>query len=198
MLSLQSPWLRSFVNNILTLRSSHHDSQSLMLESVLCQKRNVKRFLSVSVALHSVTQGTGKYGVTRLTNKHSHWLKSYFLSNKKNFLLALRKYLCEYAQSSTSCVHKWTMACRLLRQAGSQVCRSGVTVVNRPCVLRQLPIRLLHYVQGQSPEPKIREYFYYIDHQGQVSLFVCVIVSWLRQCLDLQCPWLLLFCRCLI
>ncbi|XP_069572957.1 UPF0598 protein C8orf82 homolog isoform X2 [Brachyistius frenatus] len=23
------------------------------------------------------------------------------------------------------------------------------------------------YVQGQSPEPRIREYFYYIDHQGQ-------------------------------
>ena len=29
--------------------------------------------------------------------------------------------------------------------------------------------RLLHhYVQGQSPKPNIREYFYYIDHQGQV------------------------------
>lgn len=25
------------------------------------------------------------------------------------------------------------------------------------------------YVQGQSPERKIREYFYYIDHQGMVS-----------------------------
>ena len=24
------------------------------------------------------------------------------------------------------------------------------------------------YVQGQSPSPKVREYFYYIDHQGQV------------------------------
>lgn len=24
------------------------------------------------------------------------------------------------------------------------------------------------YVQGQSPESKIREYFYYIDHQGMV------------------------------
>lgn len=31
------------------------------------------------------------------------------------------------------------------------------------------PLRALHYVQGQSPEPKIREYFYYIDHQGQVK-----------------------------
>lgn len=27
-----------------------------------------------------------------------------------------------------------------------------------------------HYVQGQSPEPKIREYFYFIDHQGQLFL----------------------------
>lgn len=32
------------------------------------------------------------------------------------------------------------------------------------------PLRALHYVQGQSPEPKIREYFYYIDHQGQLFL----------------------------
>ncbi|XP_053571410.1 UPF0598 protein C8orf82 homolog [Bombina bombina] len=30
--------------------------------------------------------------------------------------------------------------------------------------------RLLSYVQGQSPEPRIREYFYYIDHQGQLFL----------------------------
>ncbi|XP_028043342.1 UPF0598 protein CG30010 [Bombyx mandarina] len=28
----------------------------------------------------------------------------------------------------------------------------------------------LHYVQGQEPEPKIREYFYYIDHQGMLFL----------------------------
>lgn len=26
------------------------------------------------------------------------------------------------------------------------------------------------YVQGQSPENKIREYFYYIDHQGMLFL----------------------------
>lgn len=25
------------------------------------------------------------------------------------------------------------------------------------------------YIQGQSPESKIREYFYYIDHQGMVG-----------------------------
>jgi len=26
------------------------------------------------------------------------------------------------------------------------------------------------YVQGPSPEPSIREYFYYIDHRGQLFL----------------------------
>ncbi|KAK7604041.1 hypothetical protein V9T40_004314 [Parthenolecanium corni] len=28
----------------------------------------------------------------------------------------------------------------------------------------------MQYVQGQSPSPKIREYFYYIDHQGMLFL----------------------------
>ncbi|KAG9471624.1 hypothetical protein GDO78_013969 [Eleutherodactylus coqui] len=32
------------------------------------------------------------------------------------------------------------------------------------------PSRRLQYVQGQSPEPRTREYFYYIDHQGQLFL----------------------------
>ena len=27
------------------------------------------------------------------------------------------------------------------------------------------------YIQGQSPEPKVREYFYFIDHQGMVRTF---------------------------
>lgn len=30
--------------------------------------------------------------------------------------------------------------------------------------------RQIHYVQGQSPEPRVREYFYFIDHQGQLFL----------------------------
>ncbi|CAK1549877.1 unnamed protein product [Leptosia nina] len=30
--------------------------------------------------------------------------------------------------------------------------------------------RFIHYVQGQEPEPRIREYFYYIDHQGMLFL----------------------------
>ncbi|XP_075213074.1 UPF0598 protein CG30010 [Lycorma delicatula] len=31
-------------------------------------------------------------------------------------------------------------------------------------------IAYVSYVQGQSPEPKVREYFYYIDHQGMLFL----------------------------
>ncbi|CAB3231088.1 unnamed protein product [Arctia plantaginis] len=30
--------------------------------------------------------------------------------------------------------------------------------------------RHISYIQGQEPEPKIREYFYYIDHQGMLFL----------------------------
>ncbi|XP_064410619.1 UPF0598 protein C8orf82 homolog isoform X2 [Latimeria chalumnae] len=32
------------------------------------------------------------------------------------------------------------------------------------------PKRSASYIQGQSPEPRMREYFYYIDHQGQLFL----------------------------
>ncbi|KAJ8920757.1 hypothetical protein NQ315_004897 [Exocentrus adspersus] len=31
-------------------------------------------------------------------------------------------------------------------------------------------MKTISYVQGQEPEPKIREYFYYIDHQGMLFL----------------------------
>ncbi|XP_072376889.1 UPF0598 protein CG30010 [Diabrotica undecimpunctata] len=31
-------------------------------------------------------------------------------------------------------------------------------------------LRHISYIQGQSPEPKVREYFYYIDHQGMLFL----------------------------
>ena len=27
-----------------------------------------------------------------------------------------------------------------------------------------------NYIQGQAPEKDVREYFYYVDHQGMVSL----------------------------
>ena len=30
-------------------------------------------------------------------------------------------------------------------------------------------VRTISYIQGQSPEPKVREYFYFIDHQGMVN-----------------------------
>lgn len=33
------------------------------------------------------------------------------------------------------------------------------------------------YVQGQSPSPNIREYFYYIDHQGMV----CIVPTLLKK-----------------
>lgn len=36
-------------------------------------------------------------------------------------------------------------------------------------VIYKYPCRNVAYVQGQEPEPKIREYFYYIDHEGMVS-----------------------------
>ncbi|XP_063838877.1 UPF0598 protein CG30010 [Ostrinia nubilalis] len=36
---------------------------------------------------------------------------------------------------------------------------------------RKFPqFRYLNYIQGQEPEPKIREYFYFIDHQGMLFL----------------------------
>lgn len=36
--------------------------------------------------------------------------------------------------------------------------------------LGRSPIRSISYLQGQEPEPKIREYFYFIDHEGMVSI----------------------------
>ena len=47
-----------------------------------------------------------------------------------------------------------------------------IGAVNRSLVTLTLPrIRhASHYVQGQSPELGVREYFYYIDHQGMLYL----------------------------
>ncbi|KAM9795780.1 UPF0598 protein C8orf82 homolog isoform X1 [Syngnathus typhle] len=53
---------------------------------------------------------------------------------------------------------------------------SAVLVSQRVAALRCTPTgyksltTAAAYVQGQSPEPRIREYFYYIDHQGQLFL----------------------------
>lgn len=35
------------------------------------------------------------------------------------------------------------------------------------------------YVQGQSPERNVREYFYYIDHQGMVGTPIYIIIRFL-------------------
>lgn len=35
------------------------------------------------------------------------------------------------------------------------------------------------YTQGQSPQPRIREYFYYVDHQGQVSVYTYTLLIYL-------------------
>lgn len=46
-----------------------------------------------------------------------------------------------------------------------------MNVLMNICIKRQqfaLIKRFVSYVQGQEPEPKVREYFYYIDHQGMV------------------------------
>lgn len=31
------------------------------------------------------------------------------------------------------------------------------------------------YIQGQSPQPRVREYFYYIDHQGMVFFILLYV-----------------------
>lgn len=42
----------------------------------------------------------------------------------------------------------------LARASGSRACSGAAGVA---------------YTQGQSPAPRTREYFYYVDHQGQVG-----------------------------
>lgn len=43
------------------------------------------------------------------------------------------------------------------------------TISKKVLASKFFQVRHIHYIQGQEPEPKIREYFYYIDHQGMVS-----------------------------
>ena len=62
------------------------------------------------------------------------------------------------------------------------ICR--LTSCFRPSVRLLQPISRLHYEQGQSPKPNIREYFYYIDHQGQVSIYAVNEVGLVSR------PWL--------
>ncbi|KAF0041693.1 hypothetical protein F2P81_005225 [Scophthalmus maximus] len=46
----------------------------------------------------------------------------------------------------------------------------GLTALRRLPAGRTASRGAAAYIQGQSPEPRIREYFYYIDHQGQLFL----------------------------
>lgn len=48
-----------------------------------------------------------------------------------------------------------TGALALARPPGTRACGGGGDI---------------SYTQGQAPEPRTREYFYYVDHQGQVGL----------------------------
>lgn len=46
-----------------------------------------------------------------------------------------------------------------------------ISILNNNIKLRSNYVRMLsNYVQGQEPEKGIREYFYYIDHQGMVRI----------------------------
>ncbi|XP_036333565.1 UPF0598 protein CG30010 [Rhagoletis pomonella] len=48
--------------------------------------------------------------------------------------------------------------------------KSKVYKTNQTKSIRRSSIRAMSYVQGQEPEPKIREYFYFIDHEGMLFL----------------------------
>jgi len=55
--------------------------------------------------------------------------------------------------------------------------RTGFAV-NRTFLLSNILGRsYVTYIQGQSPEPRVREYFYYIDHQGMVFFISSIEVS---------------------
>jgi hypothetical protein len=43
---------------------------------------------------------------------------------------------------------------------------------------------MVSYVQGQSPEKNVREYFYYIDHQGMVGTPISIITFLLNKVMD--------------
>lgn len=62
----------------------------------------------------------------------------------------------------------WTQG--LLVQASNMFrANVGKSVLSFLCKVNlTFQTRSVTYVQGQSPEPRVREYFYYIDHQGQV------------------------------
>lgn len=54
--------------------------------------------------------------------------------------------------------------------------RRFVNIKNNPCTqTNRTFITVPQYEQGQSPEKKIREYFYYIDHQGMVGKSMVIL-----------------------
>jgi hypothetical protein len=66
------------------------------------------------------------------------------------------------------------VSCKNLTKRSSTRCHlkmftkmKGLGVLIQKCFIHT---RVLKYTQGQSPKTGIREYFYYIDHQGMVSL----------------------------
>lgn len=48
---------------------------------------------------------------------------------------------------------------------------------SRPIISKHFQMRNVHYIQGQEPEPKIREYFYFIDHQGMHKVDTYFLVN---------------------
>jgi len=57
----------------------------------------------------------------------------------------------------------------------------GSRVASQRLLLPKLQKNFVTYVQGQSPQPRIREYFYYVDHQGMVFfilLFYIIFISY--------------------
>lgn len=51
-----------------------------------------------------------------------------------------------------------------------------ILVINSSLQHFNVQERWVSYVQGQKPKPNIREYFYFIDHQGMVSKYYCQLV----------------------
>ena len=64
-------------------------------------------------------------------------------------------------------------------------CASGVLIFTGA---KQTIRRYSQYLQGYSPSPGVREYFYFIDHQGQVNFKTCFNGSVSCKCLCIVIP----------
>lgn len=56
--------------------------------------------------------------------------------------------------------------------------RFGFRVSQKCHLHKTLRRSYVTYIQGQSPQPQVREYFYYIDHQGMVFFVLLADVLW--------------------